>query len=139
MLAPDHADRRQLSDLVAPEPQAGPALLLAEPMPASTARVRVVIDELIDLILGPQLPTGPPMPGLPTSLTLSAFSAHQFLRLRPRLRPPLRPRLRWIHRRRRRTRARVAPYLLLEPLQSILVLLKPPRKTKNELDTRLTP
>ena len=33
MLGPDHADRRQLGDLVATEPPARPALLIIEPRP----------------------------------------------------------------------------------------------------------
>jgi hypothetical protein len=139
MLAHLHADRRQLRHLMATEPPTRAALLFTEPMPASTARVRVVINDLIDLIVGPQLTTGTPMPGLPTSLAALAVPAHQLLRLRARLRTPLRPRLRRIRRRRRRTRARVLASLLLEPLQPILVLRKPAREIENELNTRLTP
>jgi hypothetical protein len=63
MLAPGHADRRQLSDLVATEPPARASLLSSEPTPAPAARIRVVIDDLIDLILGPQLATCTLMPG----------------------------------------------------------------------------
>ena len=66
MLGHDHADRRQLAHLVATEPPARPALLFIEPMPAAAARVRVVIDDLIDLILRLELATRAPMPGLPT-------------------------------------------------------------------------
>ena len=47
---------------MATEPPTRAALLFTEPMPASTARVRVVIDDLIDLILGPQLTTRTRMP-----------------------------------------------------------------------------
>ena len=75
MLGPGHADRRQLGDLVATEPAAGRALLRAEPMPASAARVGVVIDDLIDLILGTQLTTGTQVPRLPTSRAALAFAA----------------------------------------------------------------
>jgi hypothetical protein len=113
MLDGDHADRRQLADLMATEPPARPTLLLLEPTPAPTTRVRVVIDDLIDLILGPQLTTGTLMPWLPTSLTLLAFPAHQFLGLCARLRPPLRPRHGRIHRRRLGARTRVLTRLLL--------------------------
>jgi hypothetical protein len=98
-----------------------------------------VIDDLIDLILGPQLTTSTPMPGLPTSRPALAFPAHQFLRLRARVRTPLRPRLRRIRRRRLGTRTRVLASPLLEPLQPILVLRKPAREIDNELNTRLTP
>ena len=138
LLGPGHADRRQLSDLVAAEPPARRALLLAEPMPASTARVRVVIDDLIDLMLGTQLTTGTPMSELPTGLTTLPLP-HQLLRLCARLRTPLRPRLRRIHRRRLGTRTRVLTRLLLKPPQPILVLRKPPREIETELHTRLTP
>ena len=139
MLGHDHADRRQLADLVATEPPARPALPNIEPTSASATRLRVVIDDLIHLILGPQLTTRTPMPGLPTSLAALAFSAYQFLGLRASLRPPLRPRLRRIHRRRRGTRARILACLLLEPPQPILVLLNPAREIENELNTRHTP
>src|SRR3954465_11139252 len=62
MLGKAHADRRQLGDLVATEPSARPALLGGEPTPAHTARIGVVIDDLINLILGPQPATRTPMP-----------------------------------------------------------------------------
>jgi hypothetical protein len=68
MLAPGHADRRQLAHLVATEPAARPVLLLLEPLPTRAARMRVAIDDLIDLILGPQLTTRTPMPRLTASL-----------------------------------------------------------------------
>jgi hypothetical protein len=139
MLGPGHADRRQLADLVATEPPAPPALPIIEPTSTSATRIRVVINDLIHLILGPQLTTRTPMPELPTSLALSPVPPHQLLRLRARLRPPLRPRLRRIRRRRLGTRARVLASLLLEPLQPILMLLKPAREIENELDARLTP
>jgi hypothetical protein len=138
MLGPDHADRRQLADLVATEPPRRPALAIIESASAPTALLRVMIDDLIDLILRPQLATGTPMPGLTPRLTLLALAAHQLLSLRACLRPPLRPRLRQIHRRRTRTRARVLTHLLLQPLQPVLMLRKPVREIENEPDTRLT-
>jgi hypothetical protein len=95
MLGPPHADRRQLGDLAATELLAGAALLLLEPMPAPTTRLRVVIDDLIDLILGLQLTTGTPMPRLPASRSTVPFS-HELLRLRAGLRPPLSTRFRRI-------------------------------------------
>jgi len=98
-----------------------------------------VIDDLIHLILGPQLATRTAMPGLPTSLAALAFPAHQFLGFRARLRPPLRPCLGRIHRRRARARARVLTHLLLQPPQPILVLLEPAREIENELNTRHPP
>jgi hypothetical protein len=139
MLDREHADRRQLGDLMATEPPARPERVITEPTSAATTRLRVVIDDLIHLILRLQLATRTSMPGLPTSLTLLALPAHQLLRLRARLRTPLRPRLRRITRRRLRTRARVRARLLLQPLQPILMPLNPGRQLENELDTRLTP
>ena len=139
MLGPGHADRRQLADLVATEPPARLALLFIELPSASAARIGVVIDDLIDLILRLQIATRTPMPGLPASLAALTFPPHQFLGLRTRLRPPLRTRLRRIRRRRLGARARVLPRLLLKPLQSILVPTDRVGEIKNELDTRLTP
>ena len=135
----DHADWRQLGALVATEPPARPALPKIEPTSASATRIRVVIDDLIHLILGPQLTTPTPMPALPTSPAALAFPAHQFLDLRASFRPPLRPRLRRIHRRRTRARARVLTRLLLQPPQPILVPLNPGRETENQLNTHHTP
>jgi hypothetical protein len=50
MLDRDHADRRQLADLVAAEPSLRSALLIGELATAPATRIRVVIDDL-DLIL----------------------------------------------------------------------------------------
>jgi hypothetical protein len=71
MLGPDHADRRQLTDLVATEPPSGLLLLGGELAAAPPARLRVVIDDLIDLILGTQIATRAPMPRLPPALRRS--------------------------------------------------------------------
>ena len=139
MFAHDHADRRQLRHLVATEPPGRPALRVIEPTTAASARIRKVIDDLIHLILGPQLATRTAMPWLATSLAPLGLPAHQLLGLRTRLRTPLRPRLRRILRRRLRARARILPRLLLEPLQSILVLSDPVGEIENEPDTSLTP
>jgi hypothetical protein len=100
MLSHDHADRRQLADLVATEPPARPALPVIKPASAPATRVWVVIDELIHLILRLEIATGTRMSGLCTTLATLALPAHQLLGLRTRLRPPLRARLRWILRRR---------------------------------------
>ena len=51
MLGPDHADRRQLGNLMATEPPARAALLSCELAAAPAARIGVVIDDLINLIL----------------------------------------------------------------------------------------
>src|SRR3954465_8951153 len=89
MLGHDHADRWQLGDLVATELPARPTLPTIEPTPAATTRIRVVIDDLINLILGPQLTTRTPMPGLPARRAALTLATHQFLGLGARLRPPL--------------------------------------------------
>lgn len=68
MLRPGHADRRQFGDLVATESPTGPALLLAEPAPAPAAHLRVMINDLIDLILRPQPTTRTRVPKLPAGL-----------------------------------------------------------------------
>jgi hypothetical protein len=139
ILGPDHADRRQLCDLVATEPPARPRLLASESMSASATPVRVVIDDLIYLILRLEIATRTAMAGLPPSLAPLALPAHQLLGPRTRLRTSLRARLGRILSRRLRTRARILPRLLLQPPQPILVLLDPPRQLKDEIDTRLTP
>ena len=73
MLGHDHADRRQLADLVATEPPARPALPIIEPPSASATRIREVIDDLIHLILRLEFTTRTPMPGLPTSRSTLAL------------------------------------------------------------------
>ena len=93
MLGHDHADRRQLEDLVAAEPPARTALLIDKPAPASATRVWVVIDDLIHLVLRFEIATRTLMPGLSTLRSALTLAAHQLLGLRPRLRPPLRARL----------------------------------------------
>jgi hypothetical protein len=137
MLDHDHADRRQLKDLMTTEPATAPALILAELTAAATTGVRVVIDDLIDLVLGRKLATRTPMPILPTRLALGAILGQQLLRFRARLRTPLLTRLRRILRRRLRTRTRVPPRLLLKPPQPILEPLHPSSQLENELDARL--
>jgi hypothetical protein len=124
---------------VATEASARPALLISKLPSASTARIRIVIDDLIHLILRLQIATRTPMPGLPTRLPPLTLPAHQLLRLRARLRPPLSTRLRRILRRRPRARARILPGLRLQPPQPILMLLNQGRQLENELNTRLTP
>jgi hypothetical protein len=96
MLDQQHADRRQLSDLMATEPAIGPALIERELAAATTASVRVVIDDLIDLVLGSELATRTAMQILPARLALDAILGQQLLRLRARLRTPLLTRLRRI-------------------------------------------
>jgi hypothetical protein len=93
MLHQQHADRRQLRHLVAPEPATRPALMLAELMAATTTRLREVRDDLIELILGRQPTARAPMALLPARLALGALLRQQLLRLRTRLRTPLLTRL----------------------------------------------
>src|SRR5512134_841078 len=101
MLAEDHADRRQLGNLVATEPTARPLLLVRlKPSAAAAADLRIAIDDLIHLIGRLQLATRATMPRLPALFATLALFAHQLLRLRARLSPPLRPRLGRICRRR---------------------------------------
>src|SRR5438128_511198 len=117
MLDHDHANRRQLRDLVAPEPPPRLALIVSELAAAPTTSIRIVIDDLIDLILRRQLPPRAAMPRLATSLTLST---QQLLSLRPGLRPTLLTSLRQIRRRRLGAVTRVLPRLLLQPPQPLL-------------------
>jgi hypothetical protein len=91
MLGPDHADRRQLGDLVATEPATRPLLLSRELSAARTAHIREVIDDLIHLIRRPVLTTSATVSGLPTLLTALTLPPRELLRLLPRLRAPLRP------------------------------------------------
>jgi hypothetical protein len=93
MLAPAHADRRQLRDLAATTPTTRPPLLELKPVTAATTPLRIVIDDLVHLIRRPQLTAGAAVPGLPTLFTPLTVFAHQLLRLRPRFRAPQRPRL----------------------------------------------
>ena len=142
MLGPDHADRWQLSDLVATEPPLRAPLPGGELAPAPAARIREVIDDLINLILRPELAARTPMPRLPASPTL-ALPPRQLLRLRAGLRPPLLTRLRRILSGRLRTRARVLTRLGLQPRQPLLerrdLPLLPRGQLNQERDTRLTP
>jgi hypothetical protein len=80
MLGEDHADRRQLRDLVAAEAPLGSLLLGRERASAPAARPRVVIDDLIDLILGLELTARAPMPRLPAGLALLALPAQRAFR-----------------------------------------------------------
>ena len=142
MLGPDHADRWQLSDLVATEPPLRAPLPGGELAPAPAARIREVIDDLINLILRPELAARTPMPRLPASPTL-ALPPRQLLRRRAGLRPPLLTRLRRILSGRLRTRARVLTRLGLQPRQPLLerrdLPLLPRGQLNQERDTRLTP
>jgi hypothetical protein len=89
MLGEDHADRRQLGDLVATEPATRPALLRIKPMPAPATRIGIVIDDLIHLIRRLQLTTSTPMPRLPARLVPLTLPPRKLLGLLARLRPPL--------------------------------------------------
>ena len=91
MLGPDHADRRQLCDLVTTEPATPRALLDRELTSATTALLRIVIDDLIDLILRLELAPRTTMPGLTARLTALTLPPCKLLRLRPRFRPALLP------------------------------------------------
>ena len=120
MLDQQHADRWQLRNLMTPEPATRLALIVGELVTAPPADVRVVLDDLIDLILRSELAARAPMPLLSARLALGALPGQQLLRLRTRLRTPLLTRLRRVLRRRFRTRSRVPPGLLLEPPDPLL-------------------
>jgi hypothetical protein len=96
MLSHQHADRRQLGDLMATEPSPWLSLLGRELATAPATPRWIVIDDLVNLILGPEFATRTLVSGLPASLAPLALPAHQFLGLLARLRTPLRPRLRRI-------------------------------------------
>src|SRR5947209_12283399 len=85
-----------IGDLVATEPPPRTPLLDTELAAAPTAPLRVVIDDLIDLILRPRLPPRTPMPRLPACLAMLTLPTHQLLGPCPCLPPPLRSRLRRI-------------------------------------------
>ena len=136
MLDQDHADRRQLRDLMASETPGQLALVRRVLAPAAAAHLRKVIHDLINLILGPERPTHAAMPRLTACL---AILTRQLLRPRPRLRPTLLTRLRRIRRRRHRTRPRIPPRLLLQPPQPLLVPLHPGREIEDELHANIPP
>ncbi len=77
MLGPPHADRWQLGDLVAAEPPLRTPLLAGELVAAPAARIREVIDDLINLILRTKLATHTPMPRLPARRSLLALPPRQ--------------------------------------------------------------
>ena len=137
MLEHDHAGRRQLGHLAAAEPAPGLALVDAELVAAAATGIRVVIDDLIDLIFGLQRPTRAPMPSLTARFALGALPPQQLLRLCARLGPPLLTRLGWILRRRFRTRPRVLPHLTLQPSQPLLKPLNPSGEIEHELHAHI--
>jgi hypothetical protein len=131
---------------MATEPAIWPALIDRELAAATTASVRVVIDDLIDPILRDELATRTAMPILPARLARDSILGQRLLRLRARLRPPLLTRLRRIRRRRLRTRPRVSPHLFLQPTDPLLEQLTSSRQPlnrggqlQNELHTALAP
>jgi hypothetical protein len=90
MLGHHDSDRRQLRELVTSEATRRPAFVGHELAPTAAANIRIVIDDLIELVLRPELAARALMPRLPTRL---ALAAQQLLGLRPGLRPPLLTRL----------------------------------------------
>jgi len=85
---------------MATEPATRAALLRTEPLPARATRIGVVIDDLIDLILGPQFTTGAPMARLSTRLAALTLPPRKLLRLLACFCPPLLTRFGGILRRR---------------------------------------
>ena len=123
---------------MATKPSLGTALPVGELATTPATRIRIVIDDLINLILRLQIATRARMTPLPTRPAALTLPACKLLGLRPRLRAPLLTRLRRILRWRLGTRARVLTSLILKPLQPIVMLRKPAREIQNELDTRPT-
>jgi hypothetical protein len=74
---------------MATEPPTRTVLLRHEPITAPSARIRVVIDDLIDLILGLQLASRTPMPRLRPGLAPLPVPTLQLLCLLPRFRAAL--------------------------------------------------
>jgi hypothetical protein len=80
MLNHEHADRRQLRDLMTTEAASGPTFIGRELVAAPSAHPRVVLDDLIDLILrlssrpAPRCPSCPPALRLTRSLAKSSFA-----------------------------------------------------------------
>ena len=109
---------------MATEPPPRALLLGSELAPAPATRIRVVIDDLINLILGPQPATRTPVPRLTASLApLPSERINSFAFAR--VRPPLSACLGRIHRRRPRARARVLTRLGLQPREPLLDQLNP--------------
>jgi len=80
MLNQDRADRRQVCDPMTAEPATGPPFIGGELAAAAPARVRVVLDDLIDPILrasarpAPRCPDWPPGLRSAPSLANSSFA-----------------------------------------------------------------
>jgi len=90
MLNQHHADRRQLAYLVTTEPATLTALVHRELAAATTARLRVVGDDLIDLILGRVFASRTQVSILGAGLALGiAPPSQQLLGLQASLRTPL--------------------------------------------------
>src|SRR5215208_2221746 len=139
MLDDEHADRRQLADLTTTEPAARPTLILCELVPAAAASIRVVLDDLVDLVLGRQPATGAPMALLRARLVPASALGQQLLGLRACFLAPLLTRLGWILRWRPRTRPRVTPRLILKPPDPLLQPLHRRGQLQQSLHARLAP
>ncbi len=142
MLGHHNRDRRQLCHLMAPRTPRRHLLRLGELVPAAATGLRVVVDDLRDLIVGQQLAPRPLVTGLAAGLA-PATLGQQLLRLRPGLRASLLTRLGRIRRRRLRPGTRTLPRLLLKPRQPLVqkpdLALIPDSQLKQELDARLPP
>ena len=146
MLADHDAGRWQLRDLTTTRTPRRHLLIFAELVPAPPTALRVMIDELVDVILALERTAGTLVPRLAASATPLGVTRKQLLRSRPRLGPTLLTRLRGILRRRLRPRTRTLPRLLLETPDP---LLQPPSlpgqplhrrgQLENDLNTPLPP
>jgi hypothetical protein len=113
MLGVDHRDRRQLRHLLATRTSRRHLLRVGELVPAAATRLRVVIDDLRDLVLGQKLAPRPLVTGLAARIAPTTLGK-QLLRLRARLRASLLTRLGRIRRRRLRPGTRTFPCPLLK-------------------------
>jgi hypothetical protein len=139
VLDQQHADRRQLGDLVASEPAAWAPLILTDLVAAAPARRRVVRDDLIDLILGREPTACTAVTLLRSRLARGAIAGQQLLGLRARLRAPLLTRPGRILRRRHRTHPRIPSRLLLQTTNSLSQQLHRLGQLQHELDAPLPP
>jgi hypothetical protein len=100
VLKHEHADRRQLGELMAAEPARRPALVDRKLATASAASIGIVIDDLVDLVLRREFPTRAAMSRLTARRARRALPAQHLLRSRTRLRTTLLARLGRVRRRR---------------------------------------
>ena len=119
------------------EPAGRTLLVLGEVAPTAATRLRVMLDDLVDLVLPSQLATNAGMPVLGARLASSAVAGQQILGFRASLRAALLTRRGRILRRRLRTRPRISARLILKPPDPLLEPLNRRRKLQKNLHARL--